>query len=50
MVAIQRNRALLVTPRRAYAGWLFARLAPGLMNRTAIRFVERARASQGQVR
>ncbi len=31
--AIERNKALLVKPRRAHATWLFARLAPGLMQR-----------------
>lgn len=43
--AVSRNRALLVTPRQAYLGWLFARLAPGLMQRAAIRFVARQRAA-----
>lgn len=44
--AIGRNRAILVAPRQAYAGWLLARYAPGLMNRMAIRFVHNQRASQ----
>jgi NAD(P)-dependent dehydrogenase (short-subunit alcohol dehydrogenase family) len=44
--AIERNKALLVVPRQARAAWLFARLAPGLMQRMAIRFVERQRAKQ----
>lgn len=44
--AVQRNKALLVKPRVAHAGWLFARLAPGLMQRASIRFVERQRAGQ----
>jgi NAD(P)-dependent dehydrogenase (short-subunit alcohol dehydrogenase family) len=44
--AIERNRAVLVAPRKAYAGWLLARYAPGLMNRMAIRFVAKQRASQ----
>ncbi|MCW2685198.1 MAG: bdhA 3, partial [Mycobacterium sp.] len=39
-----RNRALLVVPKRAHAAWLFARLAPGLMQRLSIRFIERQRA------
>lgn len=43
--AVRRNRALLVTPRQAYAGWMFARFAPGLMQRMAIRFVARQRAA-----
>ena len=46
MRAIERNRALLVVPRRAHAAWLLARLAPGLMQRMSIRFVEKQRASQ----
>ena len=42
---VRRNRALLVTPRQAYVGWMFARFAPGLMQRMAIRFVARQRAA-----
>lgn len=41
--AIERNKALLVAPRQARAAWLFARLAPGLLNRMAVRFVDRQR-------
>ncbi|OBF13416.1 SDR family NAD(P)-dependent oxidoreductase [Mycobacterium sp. ACS4331] len=44
--AVERNRAILVAPRRAYAGWLLARYAPGLMQRMSIRFVARQRAAQ----
>lgn len=44
--AIQRNRALLVVPRRAHASWVFARLAPGLLQRMSIGFIERQRARQ----
>ena len=44
--AIERNRGLLVVPRSAYAGWLFARLAPGLMQRMSIRFMAQQRRSQ----
>ncbi|BBU21609.1 SDR family NAD(P)-dependent oxidoreductase [Mycobacterium xenopi] len=44
--AIQRNKALLVVPKRAHATWLVARLAPGLLQRFSIRFVERQRARQ----
>jgi NAD(P)-dependent dehydrogenase (short-subunit alcohol dehydrogenase family) len=44
--AIQRNKALLVVPKRAHASWLFARLAPGLLQRMSIEFVERQRARQ----
>jgi NAD(P)-dependent dehydrogenase (short-subunit alcohol dehydrogenase family) len=43
--AIERNKALLVAPRQARAAWLFARLAPGLLNRMAIRFVDRQRSA-----
>jgi NAD(P)-dependent dehydrogenase (short-subunit alcohol dehydrogenase family) len=46
LAAIDRNKALLVVPRRAHAAWLFARFAPGLMQRMSIRFVERQRALQ----
>jgi NAD(P)-dependent dehydrogenase (short-subunit alcohol dehydrogenase family) len=44
--AIQRNKALLVVPKRAHASWLFARLAPGLLQRFSVRFIERQRARQ----
>jgi short-subunit dehydrogenase len=44
--AVERNKALLVKPRRAHAQWLFARLAPGLMQRMSIGFIERQRAGQ----
>jgi NAD(P)-dependent dehydrogenase (short-subunit alcohol dehydrogenase family) len=44
--AVARNRALLVAPRRAHATWLFARLAPGLLQRMTIRFVAQQRESQ----
>jgi NAD(P)-dependent dehydrogenase (short-subunit alcohol dehydrogenase family) len=44
--AIERNKALLVKPRRAHAAWLFARLAPGLMQRMSIRFIAQQRARQ----
>lgn len=47
--AIERNRAILVAPRKAYAGWLLARYAPGVMQRMSIRFVARQRASQQAV-
>jgi len=45
--AIERNKALLVVPRRARAAWVLTRLAPGLMQRMSIRFVARQRAMQG---
>lgn len=44
--AVTRNKALLVKPRHARAAWLFARLAPGLMQRMATRFVAEQRAGQ----
>lgn len=44
--AVERNKAILVKPRRAHASWLFARLAPGLMQRLSMRFVAAQRASQ----
>jgi NAD(P)-dependent dehydrogenase (short-subunit alcohol dehydrogenase family) len=44
--AIEKNKAILVKPRPAYTQWLFARLAPTLMNRVSIGFIERQRASQ----
>lgn len=44
--AVERNRALLVVPRTAYAGWLLARFAPGLMQRMSIRFMARQRRAQ----
>ncbi|MBV9320043.1 MAG: SDR family oxidoreductase [Mycobacterium sp.] len=44
--AIERNKALLVVPKSAHASWLFARLAPGLLQRMSIGFVERQRARQ----
>ena len=46
LVAIERNKALLIKPRLARAQWLFARLAPGLMQRASVRFVESQRAMQ----
>lgn len=44
--AIARNKAILVKPRRAHASWLFARLAPGLMQRLSVKFVAAQRAGQ----
>jgi NAD(P)-dependent dehydrogenase (short-subunit alcohol dehydrogenase family) len=46
--AIERNKALLVKPRRAHAAWLFSRLAPGLMQRMSIRFVAGQREAQSR--
>jgi NAD(P)-dependent dehydrogenase (short-subunit alcohol dehydrogenase family) len=48
--AIERNKALLVKPRVAHAQWLFARLAPTLMNRVSMRFIEGRRAKQAKAR
>jgi short-subunit dehydrogenase len=47
--AIDRNTAILVKPTVAHAQWLFARAAPVLMNRLAMRFVagERSRQTKG---
>jgi NAD(P)-dependent dehydrogenase (short-subunit alcohol dehydrogenase family) len=44
--AIERNKAVLVKPRLAHAQWLFARLAPGMMQRMSVDFIKRQRASQ----
>src|SRR6201999_1466970 len=48
--AIEKNKAILVKPRLAHAQWLFARLAPPLMNRVSVGFIERQRASQATTR
>ena len=47
--AIDRNTAILVKPTVAHAQWLFARAAPVLMNRLAMRFVagQRSRQTKG---
>jgi len=44
--AIERNKAILVKPAVAHAQWLFARAAPTLMNRLAMRFVGGQRTRQ----
>ncbi len=44
--AVRRNKALLVKPRSAHGQWLFARLAPGLMQRASIRFIASQRSHQ----
>ena len=44
--AIERNKAIRVKPRRAHGAWLFARLAPGLLQRLPICFLAQQRASQ----
>ena len=45
--AVERNKAILVKPAVAHAQWWFARLAPVLMNRMAMRFVAGQRTRQG---
>jgi NAD(P)-dependent dehydrogenase (short-subunit alcohol dehydrogenase family) len=44
--AIERNKALLVAPKSSHASWLFARLAPGLLQRMSIRFIADQRKRQ----
>ena len=44
--AISRNKALLVKPKQAYASWVFARLAPSLLQRMSIRFIADQRKRQ----
>jgi NAD(P)-dependent dehydrogenase (short-subunit alcohol dehydrogenase family) len=44
--AIERDKALLVVPKRAYASWVLARLAPGLLQRMSIRFIAQQRSRQ----
>jgi NAD(P)-dependent dehydrogenase (short-subunit alcohol dehydrogenase family) len=44
--AIGRNKGLLVKPKQAYASWVFARLAPGLLQRGSIRFIADQRKRQ----
>jgi NAD(P)-dependent dehydrogenase (short-subunit alcohol dehydrogenase family) len=44
--AIERNKAILVKPAVAQAQWWFARLAPVLMNRMAMRFIAGQRQRQ----
>lgn len=48
--AVERNKALLVKPRSAHGQWLFARLAPGLMQRASIKFIASQRSHQAQAR
>jgi NAD(P)-dependent dehydrogenase (short-subunit alcohol dehydrogenase family) len=50
LTAITRNKALLVKPRSAHAQWLFARLAPGLMQRASIGFIKSQRSHQAAAR
>ena len=46
--AVSRNKALLVRPRSAHGQWLFARLAPGLMQRASIGFIKSQRSHQAR--
>ncbi|MGZ6779409.1 MAG: SDR family NAD(P)-dependent oxidoreductase [Mycobacterium sp.] len=48
--AVERNKVLLVKPRRAHAQWLIARLAPGFMQRMSIKFIAGQRSHQSQAR
>lgn len=48
--AIEKNKAILVKPRIARVQWLFARVAPTLLNRMSMRFIEGQRAKQVEVR
>lgn len=48
--AVEKNKPLLVKPRIAHAQWMFARLAPTLMNRVSMRFIADQRAKQAQAR
>ena len=48
--AVERNKSLLVRPRSAHGQWLFARLAPGLMQRASIRFIASQRSYQAEAR
>ncbi|OBI84683.1 SDR family oxidoreductase [Mycobacterium sp. E740] len=48
--AVEKNKPILVKPRIAHAQWLFARLAPRLMNRVSMRFIADQRAKQAQAR
>ena len=48
--AVARNKALLVRPRSAHGQWLFARLAPGLMQRASIGFIKSQRSHQADAR
>jgi NAD(P)-dependent dehydrogenase (short-subunit alcohol dehydrogenase family) len=48
--AVEKNKAILVKPRIAHAQWVFARLAPNLMQRMSIRFIHDQRAKQAEKR
>lgn len=48
--AVEKNKPILVKPRIAHAQWMFARLAPALMNRVSMRFIADQRAKQAQAR
>src|ERR1700759_404597 len=44
--AVGRNKGLLVKPTAAYPSWVFARLAPGLLQRMSVRFIADQRKRQ----
>lgn len=48
--AVEKNKAILVKPRIARVQWLFARVAPTLLNRMSMRFIEGQRAKQVEAR
>lgn len=48
--AVEKNKAILVKPRIARVQWLFARVAPTLLNRMSMRFIEAQRAKQVEAR
>ncbi|MDL9946375.1 hypothetical protein QSJ19_12370 [Gordonia sp. ABSL11-1] len=47
LVAVERDKALLVVPAQARAAWRFARVAPTVMRRMTTRFVAQQRQRQG---
>ena len=48
--AVEKNKAILVKPRIARVQWLFARMAPTLLNRMSMRFIAGQRAKQVEAR
>ncbi|AZG46415.1 SDR family NAD(P)-dependent oxidoreductase [Gordonia insulae] len=47
LVAVERDKALLVVPAQARAAWRFSRIAPTTMQRMTARFVAQQRQRQG---
>lgn len=47
LVAVERDKALLVVPAQARAAWRFSRVAPTVMQRMTARFVAQQRQRQG---